>query len=126
MDPILQNLAGLVFLLTAEAGILIQNFSRNTTRTMDFVYNAAVGYDIGFVASNPQAEYNIKGRTTGGGIAVAAPGISLAVANLTYGNGVGTAPIDAGGVYTQTVAIDHAEKQFREITVTAIQKPGIA
>jgi hypothetical protein len=127
MTPILQNLGAMIFLLTAESGILINNFSRNVSRTRDDVYNAALGYDVGFVSYNPQAEYSIKGRVTAGtGLAAAAPGIALTVANLTYGNGVGTNPSDAGGVYTNTVGLDHAEKQFRELTIAAIQKPGIA
>lgn len=116
----------MTFLLTAESGILINNFSRNTSRTREDVYNGALGYDVGFVAHNPTAEYSIKGKTTAGtGIPAAAPGVSLTVANLTFGNGVGTTALDAGGIYTNTVGLDHSEKQFREMTVTAIQKPGI-
>ena len=124
--PISQNLAGMTFLMTAESGILIQNFSRQTARERIDVYDASVGYDTGFLGHNPSATYNIKGRTTAAtGIAAAAPCLALLVANVTYGNGVGTTEADAGGVYTDTVSLDHAEKQFQEITVTATQKPGI-
>lgn len=122
MTPILVNLTGLIFLLQAEAGILIQNFDRETTRTREDVYDASLGYDIGFVAYNPQATYTVKGRVSGAaGVAIAAPAVALTLANLTTGNGV-----SAGGIYTETVSISHSEKGFREITVTALQKPAIS
>lgn len=126
MNPILQNLVGMTFLLTAESGILIQNFGRNTGRERIDVYDASLGYDVGFCSHNPTGTYNIKGRTTSAlGLAAAAPGISLAIANLSFGNGVGTTALNAGGIYTDTVALEHAEKEFRALTITATQKPGI-
>lgn len=122
MGPILVNLTGLIFLLQAESGCYIQQFDRTTSRTREDVFDASVGYDIGFVAFNPQAEYNLKARVSGAsGVPAAAPGVAVTFANLTTGNGV-----TAGGVYTETVAISHSEKGFREITVTAMQKPGIS
>jgi hypothetical protein len=127
MNPILQNLAGMIFLLTAESGVLIQGFTRHTERTKDFVYNAALGYDTGFVGYNPKATYNLKGQVTGSsGIAAAAPCVSLAVANVSFGNGVGTSGADNGGIYTDTTELGHQPKAFREMTVTATQNPGIA
>jgi hypothetical protein len=122
MNPILVNLAGLIFLMQAESGILVQNFERQTSRTREDVFDASQGVDIGFVSYNPQATYTCKGRVSGGGgVAAASPGVSIAFANLTTGNGV-----TAGGIYTETVSISHTEKGFREISVTAMQKPGIA
>lgn len=121
MTPILQNLTGLTFLLVAESGIIISNFSRATEREVTFVYDHSVGYDVGFAAFNPSANYNIAGKTTGTtGTAAASPAIALTVANLNTGNGV-----TAGTIFSQGVSISHAEKGFRELSVTAFQKPGI-
>lgn len=122
MSPILVNLTGLIFLMQAETGIMVQQFERTTSRTREDVFDASVGYDTGFVAFNPQAEYTVRGRVSGAsGVAVAAPGVAVTFGNLTTGNGV-----TAGGIYTLTTAISHGEKGFREITVTALQKPGIS
>lgn len=121
MIPIVQPLTGLVFLLTAEAGIIISNFSRNVEREWNYIYDHSVGYDTGFAAFNPTAKYTISGKTSAlTGTAAAAPGTALTVANYSSGNG-----ITAGTVVTETASISHAEKGFREISVSAWQKPGI-
>lgn len=121
MNPILVNLTGLTFTLSAESGIIIQSFERTTTREMQFVFDMAVGYDIGFAAFNPSATYSVRGRVSGTtGVPAAAPGVAVTFANATATNGVTT-----GGIYTQTIAVAHGEKGFRGISVTAIQKPGI-
>lgn len=118
--------------MTAETGVMIQSFGRSTSRTMDYVYDASLGYDTGFVAHNPEASYSIKGRLKFSGtpgaasLPAAAPGIALTVAGSSFGNGVGTMSSDAGGIFSQTVGIDHGEKGFKEINVSAMQKPGIA
>lgn len=122
MTPILVNLTGLVFVISAEAGIIVQSFERATNREFQFVFDMSVGYDVGFAAFNPTATYSVRGRYTGStGISGASPGVAVTIANATTLNGVTT-----GGIYTQTVSISHGEKGFREISVTAIQKPGIA
>lgn len=127
MTPILQGLSGLVFLMTAESGIIIQNFDRQTGRTRDDVYDASVGYDIGFVGYNPTANYTISGRkNSGSGLGAAAPAVILTIAGTKFGNGVGTTALDAGGVYTNTVGLSHGERGFQSLSITAIQKPGIA
>ena len=126
MSPILQGLTGLTFLMAAESGIIVSNFSRSTTREMIWVYNAAVGYDIGFVGHNPEASYTVSGKKSGtGGLAAAAPCVALTLAGPTFGNGVGIDATDNGTVWTQTVGLSHAEKGFRELNISAMQKPGI-
>lgn len=131
--PIVNNLSGTVFLMLAETGLIIKKFTRGTSREEIMVYDPSVGYDVGSVDHNPKASYSISGITTSGtvstpggaGIAAAAPGVALTIANLTYGNGVGTSGADNGGVYTQTTSLDQGEKALREISVTARQHPGI-
>ena len=120
-DPILVNLAGTTFLLTAETGGIIQAFSRSTERQFIWVYDAAVGYDIGFVAHNPAANYTVRViRNGNNGIPAASPGVALTLANTTTGNGV-----SSGGIYCLVPTLDHQGGQLREYSVTAIQKPGI-
>lgn len=121
MEPIIQGLVGLTFLLTAEAGIIISNYSRNTQREWIWVYDATVGYDVGFVGHNPDAQYQVSGKRSGGtGLAAAAPCVAINLAGTTVGNGV-----DTGTVFSQTVGSSHAEKGFREMSISAIQKPGV-
>jgi hypothetical protein len=121
MTPIIQGLAALTFLFTAEAGIIISTFNRTTSREFIWVYDGALGYDIGFAAHNPDAQYSIGGKkTSGAGISAASPGAILTIAHPTTGNGV-----TGGGVYTQSTASSHSEKNFVEINVSAIQKPGV-
>lgn len=124
--PILQNLTGLTFLLVAQSGIIVANFNRTTQREVMFVYDATVALDIGFVGHNPEAAYTVGGKRSGGsGLAAASPCVALTLADVIFGNGVGTDAEDAGTIFTQTVALSHSEKQFRELSITAFQKPGI-
>lgn len=126
MTPILQGLTGLTFLLAAEAGIIVSNFSRTTQREMIWVYDGSVGYDIGFCGHNPEANYTVAGKKSGtSGLAAAAPAVALTLAGPTFGNGVGTDGDDNGTVWTMTVGLTHGEKAFRELSISAMQKPGI-
>lgn len=126
MTPILQGLTGLTFLLAAEAGIICANFSRAVQREMIWVYDGSVGYDIGFCGHNPEANYTVSGKKSGTtGLAAAAPATALTLAGPTFGNGVGVDEDTNGTVWTQTVGLTHGEKGFRELSITAMQKPGI-
>jgi len=125
-SPILQNLSGLTFLMPAETGIIKRNFGRNTEREFIWVYDSSQGFDIGFVAHNPAATYNLGGFLSGDtGVAAAAPGIALTIADTDFGNGVGTDGTDNGTVWTLTTALQHGEKNLREFSVTARQAPGV-
>jgi hypothetical protein len=120
-DPILLNLTGATFLLTAESGGIIQSYSRKTSRSLITVYDGSVGYDTGEVYHNPVADYDVRVITTAStGFCAAAPGVALTLANVTTGNGVAT-----GGIYTQSTSLDHTGGALREFSVTAHQKPGI-
>src|SRR6266851_3023412 len=110
-SPILQALSGLTFLLAAESGIIVANFSRTCQREMIWVYDGSVGYDIGFCGHNPDAAYTVSGKKSGTtGLAAAAPATALTLAGPTFGNGVGTSSMDNGSVWTLTVGQTHAEK----------------
>lgn len=126
-SPITQGLSGTVFLTSAETGIILKSFGRNTSREMIWVYDNSVGYNIGFVGHNPEAAYTITGLQAGTtGVMAASPAVALTIANTSFGNGVGTSGSDNGGIYCLTTAIQHQEKNLREFTVTAQQHPGIA
>lgn len=121
-DPILIGLSGATFLLTAETGGIIQSYSRRTQRQEIPVYNAAVGYTTGSVFHDPSANYTVRIITTGNtGVAAAAPGTALTLANTTSGNGV-----SSGGIYTTSTSLDHNGGALREFSAEAIQRPGIA
>lgn len=121
-DPILIGLSGAVFLIPAEAGGLIQSFSRSTERTKINVYNSSVGYTTGLVFHDALANYNIKiiTLTTNNGLTAASPGVALTLAGITTGNGV-----SAGGIYCLQPTLDHTGGQLQEYTITAVQYPGI-
>lgn len=119
-------LTGLTFLIAAESGIICSNYARNVSCEMLWVYDGSIGRDLGFVGHNAEAGYTISGRKSGNaGLAAAAPCVALTLAGPTFGNGVGTDATDNGTVWTQTVGLSHAEKAFRELSIGAIQKPGI-
>lgn len=122
--PITIGLAGTTFLLTAETGGLIQSFSRATNSKVIDVYDASLGYTVGSVYHDFFADYNVKIITTGDGaqtgIADAAPGVALTLANISSGNGV-----DGGGIYTRSTTLDHQGGQLQEFTAVAKQFPGV-
>jgi hypothetical protein len=85
------------------------------------VFDGATGYDTGEVYFNFTANYSFSGViNANSGLATAAVGTALTVANTTTGGGV-----SGGGIYTRTVALEHAAKGMRSITVTAKQNSGI-
>jgi hypothetical protein len=64
---------------------------------------------------NPLAKVAVSGVIVGtGGIAAAAPGVSLTVANIESGNGTPT-----GGVYTDDIDIQGAAVDFKKISANA-------
>lgn len=121
--PTLQNLAGAIYLMTPESGMIIDGFDYDANCTMDFVYDASVGYDVGFVASNYKMTGSVKGKITSTttGLGAAIPGAAYTLGNATSLNG-----ITSGGVYIPSVSGSHSEKQLREITANFVKSPGIA
>lgn len=111
----------LTFLLQAETGIVIGSFSRKTDSKKVEIYDASVGYTTGDIYHDFKADYDVKGRqnnTTG--IAAAAPGVAVTLANTSTGNGVTT-----GLIITQNTNIDHSSENPREFSISAMQRPGI-
>lgn len=114
MPVITIGTTGATWGLTAETGLLVQTTSVKNSREKNEVRNN-VG-DVALVAYfNPLSKLTISGVIVGtGGIAAAAPGVALTVANSESGNGSTT-----GGVYTDDIDIQGAAVDFKKITVNA-------
>ena len=124
-DPVLINLPTATFLMAAETGVIIESSERDVESKVKEIFNAAVGYTIGYVFYDFMASINwsaILNGTTG--LAAAAPGVALTMANQfgigTLMNGVAT-----GGIYTKTVKISHQGEDLRKISGTAMQRAGV-
>lgn len=116
-SPILIGLSGATFLLTAETGSLIQNYTRSTTSKLLDVYDPTVGYTTGHVFHDFTADYNVDTILTGNtGVAAASVGVALTLANTDTGGGV-----DSGTIYTLNTTLMHSAEQLRRWAVTAKQ-----
>lgn len=125
-DPILLNLTGATFVLSAETGVIIESISREVSSKVKEVFDASKGYTVGEVHYDPVATITWSAIVNGvTGLALAQPGVAIAFAsNLGIGandNGVAT-----GGIYTRTVSINHNSEDLRKISGTAMQRAGIA
>jgi hypothetical protein len=125
-DPILLNLSGATFLLTAETGVIIQSFERTVDSKIKEVFNAAVGATTGSVFYDFKAEADFNAILNGTtGVALAQPGVALTLANdLSVGgnkNGV-----NAGGVYVRSVKINHQGEDLRMVSGQTIQRGAIS
>lgn len=102
--------------LTAETGLLVQTTSNKTSREKNEVRDEQG--DFALVSFyNPLRKISVSGVIVGAtGIAAAAPGVALTVANIGTTNGVTT-----GGVYTDDVDIAGENTAFKKITVNATQ-----
>jgi hypothetical protein len=110
--------------LSAETAILVQSVGAKAQREKNMVRNASG--DVALVAFyNPTKTYNVQGVIIGStGIAAAAPGVVLTVANSsTVGAYSG---ITAGGIYTDDVDVQGSNTDFVKITVNATQYPLIS
>lgn len=125
-DPIMINLASATFLLTAETGVIIQSSERSVESKVKEVFNAAVGYTIGYVfydfVANADFSAIVNGTT---GLAVAAPGVALSLAN-DLGIGAAKNGVATGGTYTRSVRVSHQGEDLRMISGTTVQRHGIA
>lgn len=123
-DPIkLGSLAtNVVFLLSAETGIIIESWDRDIDAKKLEQYDASVGYVTGQIYYDFKAVYSIKGKIAGTtGLAVAAVGVVLTIANTNTAHGVG-----AGGIYPDSVKLSHQGEQLRDIEISATQRHSIA
>jgi len=102
--------------LTAETGILVQTTSNKVNREKNEVRNEQG--DFALVAFyNPLRKISVSGVIVGTtGIAAAAPGVALTIANLGTSNGITT-----GGVYCDDVEIAGGNTEFKKITTNATQ-----
>jgi len=100
--------------LAAETGLLVQTTTSKDTREKNQVRDEQG--DFALVSFyNPTQSLSISGVIVGTtGIAAAAPGVALTVANVNITNGVTT-----GGIYTDDVDISKGNTEFKKITANA-------
>jgi hypothetical protein len=111
-----------VFLMTSETGIIINSYQRKVTSDKIDFFDGAVGQTTGRVLFDFKAEYTIKGAVNGStGIMAAVVGGVLSFNNTSTGAGV-----SQGGIYVESVTLDHTPKNLREVTVTMGQLNQIA
>ena len=109
-----------VFGCTAETGILINSFSRTSSREKVEVTDndgdvVAVSY------FKPMAPFSISGIVNGTtGVAAAAPGVALTINSTTSGNGITT-----GKLCVDTVTINRTSEAFNDISVDGVQYPEL-
>jgi hypothetical protein len=123
-DPVLLGALATngVFLMTSEDGIIINSYKRKTASDKIDFFDGSVGQTTGRVLYDFKAEYTIKGAVNGTtGIMAAVVGDLLSFDNTSTGFGV-----SQGGIYVDSVELDHQPKQLREITVTMTQLNQIA
>jgi hypothetical protein len=109
-----------VFGCTAETGILINSFSRTSSRE-----KAEVTDNDGDVVAvsyfKPMAPFSISGIVNGTtGVAAAAPGVALTINSTTSGNGITT-----GKLCVDTVTINRTSEAFNDISVDGVQYPEL-
>jgi hypothetical protein len=111
-----------VFLMTSETGIIINSFKRSVdSKKLDF-YDGSQGRTTGTIYHDYAAHYTLKGAVNGStGIMAAAVGVALTITNTSTGNGV-----VGGGIYPDSIELDHQPQNLREITVNATQRDAIA
>lgn len=121
MSVITIGTAGATWGLTAETGLLVQSVGLKATREKNQVRNETGEFAL-VSFYNPLVNASVSGVVTGStGIAAAAPGVALTIANIETVGGV-----SAGGVYTDDVDVQKGNTEFKKITVNATRYPLIA
>jgi hypothetical protein len=122
MTAIIVGTTGATWGLTAETGIVCQSAGAKAGREKQMIRNETG--DVETVSYyNPTKTHTISGVIIGAtGIAAAAPGVVLTVANnfSAYGG------ISTGGIYTDDVDLAGVNTDFQKITVNATQYPLIS
>jgi len=124
-DPVIINLTGATFLLSAETGAIIQGTDRSVDSKLKEVYSPVLGATTGYVFYDFSATQDFNAIVNGTtGVAIAAPGVALTLANSL---GIGTLQngVSAGGLYTKSVKISHQGEDLRMISGSTIQRQGI-
>lgn len=116
MAVIIIGTTGATWGLTAETGVIVQTVTNKTSREKNLVRNEAGDVALGSFY-NPLRTISISAVIVGtSGIAAAAPGVSLTVANGGSSNGGPT-----GGIYTDDVETAGGNTEFKKCTVNATQ-----
>lgn len=122
MAAIIVGTTGATWGLIAESGIILQSAGAKDTREKAQVRDESGNFVL-ISFYNPTKTHTLSGVIIGtSGIADAAPGISLTIANAFTGFG----GVTAGGIYTDDVDISATNNEFQKITVNATQYPLIA
>tara|TARA_R110000796_G_scaffold554_1_gene1960 strand:+ start:1143 stop:1505 length:363 start_codon:yes stop_codon:yes gene_type:complete len=100
--------------LTAETGLLVQTHTSKDTREKNQVRDEQG--DFALVSFyNPTQSVSVSGvMITATGVAAAAPGVVLVIANTNSANGVTT-----GGIYTDDVDVTKGNTEFKKLTANA-------
>jgi hypothetical protein len=110
--------ASVVFGCTAETGIIINSYTRTSTREKTEVTNSD-GDVVAVAYSKPMASISIEGFLNGTtGVNAAAPGVALSIANATSGSG-----ITGGSVIVDSVTRTSSSAEFSTLSIEATQYP---
>jgi hypothetical protein len=120
MAAALFGTAGLEWGLDAETGILAQSYDRTVSGKEKIAPNHE-GEAAGVSIYDPVAEHSIEGYVTGStGIAAAAFGTALTIANIIEGNGVSAGIVICTGVTNRL-----QNEDYHMLTANAKQWPLI-
>jgi hypothetical protein len=112
--------ASVVFGCTAETGIIINSYTRTSTREKTEVTNSD-GDVVAEAYSKPMASISIEGFLNGTtGVNAAAPGVALTLASSTSGSG-----ITSGTIIVDSVTRSETSEGFATFSVEATQYPSI-
>lgn len=113
--------AAVVFGCTAETGIIINSYTRTTSREKVELTNAD-GDVVAVAYHKPMASITIEGVANGltSGIGLAAPGVLLSINNTTSANG-----ITSGSVIVDSTTRSQTSQDFASFSVEASQYPLI-
>jgi hypothetical protein len=112
--------AAVVFGCTAETGIIINSFTRTTSREKVELTNDQ-GDVVALAFHKPMAAVTIEGAnglTTGMGLA--APGVALSINNTTSANG-----ITSGSILVNSTTRTQTSQDFASFSIDASQYPLI-
>ena len=117
---LLGSATGASFGCTAETGILINSFSVNTTSDKVEVKDETGGVKL-IAITNPRSAISLSGTVAGStGVAAAAVGVALTLANNDTVGGVST-----GINIVDSVQITKSQNGFKTISVSATKYPLI-
>lgn len=112
--------AGVIWGLSTETGIIAQSVSAKTTREKNQVRNES-GEFVAVAFYNATQTFSVSGVLTGtGGLASAAPGVAMSLANTATNNGV-----TSGLIVVDDVDVSKGNTEFKKISINATQYPLI-